>query len=368
MSYLLSDFDYNLPKELIAQEPVHPRDEARLLVLNKKTGGLVHRHFFDLPEYLQAGDVLVVNDSKVFPARLIGKKELSGGAVEIFLLHKLAPNRWQCLVGGKAKEGTIIIFPKKLSAQIIKNNNDGTWEVEFNQRGAALMKTVGQIGQVPLPPYIKRETQENSDKQEYQTVYADSKHVGSVAAPTAGLHFTKKLLKKIKDLGVIIVPVTLHVGLGTFASVKTEDIRNHKMHEELIEIKPQAFKSLASAKNEGRRIIAVGTTSARTLESFAVEILAAAKKIKTDKNDQLKKVKTKLAVQKSLVKWTSIFMYPGYEFKVVSALVTNFHLPQSTLLMLVSALANRGNVMKAYQTAVKEKYRFFSYGDAMLVV
>lgn len=349
--YRLNDFDYNLPSILIAQKPVRPRDHSRLLVLDKESGTISHEHFFDLPKYLKAGDVLVINDSKVFPARLIGQVETSGGRREVFLHHRLEKNIWECLVKGKTKPGLKIRFSKGLEASLIKDKNDGTWEVCFNQAGSRFLKTIEQIGQVPLPPYIKRDKQRVDDRSSYQTVYADEKKRGSVAAPTAGLHFTPTLLNKIRKAGVEVLVVTLHVGLGTFATVKTTDIRQHEMHSELVEIRARTQKRLIKAKNEGRRIIAVGTTSCRTLETWG----------KTFERDQQKIGK------KDFQAWTKIFIYPPYEFKVVDALITNFHLPKSSLLMLVSALAGKNNIDKAYKVAVKRKYRFFSYGDAMFI-
>ncbi|MEI7452561.1 MAG: tRNA preQ1(34) S-adenosylmethionine ribosyltransferase-isomerase QueA [Candidatus Falkowbacteria bacterium] len=348
MKLTLSDFDYNLPRELIAQEPSEPRDAARLLVLNKKTGVIEHRHFYDLPEYLKSGDVLVLNNTRVFPARLIGEKKASGGKVEIFLLHKSQGATWQCLIGGKVRpEAPEIIFPKKLAAQVLRNNNDGTWEVKFNKSGSEFMKIVESIGLMPLPPYIKRDSKTKADLKDYQTVFADAKKTGSVAAPTAGLHFTPALLKKIKTMGVEILEVTLHVGLGTFSGVKTENLAEHKMHAEFIEIKSSVIKKIKTAKLAERRVIAVGTTACRALET-----LARAKDY--DEN-------------KTFTDNTEIFIYPPQKLKLVDALITNFHLPKSTLLMLVSSLAGKANIDKAYEIAVNEKYRFFSYGDAMFI-
>lgn len=346
MSFSLSDFNYNLPPELIAQAPAKPRDHSRLLVLDKESGIISHEHFFDLPEYLKAGDVLVINDSKVFPARLIGQAEISGGRREVFLHHQLEKNIWECLVKGKAKPGLKIKFAGGLEASLVRDKNDGTWEVNFNQGGAKFIKTVEQIGQVPLPPYIKRDKQMARDRSSYQTIYADEKKRGSVAAPTAGLHFTPALINKIKKAGVEVLAVTLHVGLGTFAAVKTEDVRQHEMHGELVEIRLRVQKRLMKAKSEGRRVIAVGTTSCRTLETWG---------------------KSHKLGQEDFQAWTKIFIYPPYKFKVVDALITNFHLPKSSLLMLVSALAGKSNIDKAYREAIKQKYRFFSYGDAMFI-
>lgn len=352
MSYTLFDFGYKLPSELIAQKPLKSRDQSRLLVLNKKNGLISHCHFYNILEYLKAGDVLVINNTKVFPARLIGEKEISGGKMEIFLHHKLENNFWECLVKGKAKIGLKINFVVKnklwLQAVLIKDNSNGTWQVKFNLSGSKFNKVIQKIGQVPLPPYIKREKQLAADKTTYQTVYALNKKSGSVAAPTAGFHFTKELLKKIKAQGVEIVAVTLQVGLGTFAPVKSERIQEHKMHSEAVAIKKEVLQKIIKAKKDGRRIIAVGTTSCRTLESWGQS--ADFKKIKSDfKTD------------------TNIFIYPPYKFKIVDALITNFHLPKSTLLMLVSALAGKAKIDKAYRAAISQKYRFFSYGDAMFI-
>jgi len=343
MPLLLEDFAYNLPLELIAQKPARPRDHSRLLVLDKKTGAISHQHFYNLPEYLKAGDVLVLNNSKVFPARLLGKKKETGGAVEIFLHHKLSGDIWECLVGGRVREGMIVIFKEQLEAAILKNNQDGTWQIKFNFSGPKLWEKINKIGIVPLPPYIKRAKKQSGDKNNYQTVFADARQAGSVAAPTAGLHFTKALLKKIKARGVKIVYVTLHVGLGTFAPVKAEKIIEHKMHREFASISSATAKEIVKAKKTGQRVIAVGTTSCRTLES----------------------VKDWQGQKQSF--WTDIFIYPGYKFKTVDSLITNFHLPKSTLLMLVSALAGPRSIDRAYRTAIGQKYRFFSYGDAMFI-
>ncbi|MCK4540499.1 tRNA preQ1(34) S-adenosylmethionine ribosyltransferase-isomerase QueA [Candidatus Parcubacteria bacterium] len=380
--YKLSDFDYNLPKELIAQKPATPRDHSRLLILKKNSteapkpprfcknrGGLgaEHKHFYDLPGYLKKGDVLVMNNSKVFPARLIGKKK-TGGKMEVFLHKFIKENDWQCLIGGRgACSGLEIFFSENLKCKILKNNNDGTWEIKFNMGYGEMMKVVEKIGQVPLPPYIDRKSEIGfriSDKDDYQTVYADDEKIGSVAAPTAGLHFTPELLQKLKDKGVQIEYITLHVGLGTFAPVKIGDITQHKMHVEFVEISSDTLKKLRKAINENRRIIAVGTTSTRTLEAFS-EII---------QNSPVKRAQAKFTRQASTGKiqnysgWVDIFIYPGYKFKVIDGMITNFHLPKSTLLMLVSALAGKENIDKAYENAIKNKYRFYSYGDAMLII
>ncbi len=342
----LSDYNYQLPPELIAQKPTEPRDHSRLLVLDKKTGAIEHQHFYDLLNQLESGDVLVLNNSKVFPARLIGRKALTGGQVEVFLLQNKQTKTWECLLGGRVQSGLAIEFSRGLKATVKQNNQDGTWLVEFNKSKAALLAVAAKIGQVPLPPYIKREQQLTGDKKRYQTVYASDAKVGSAAAPTAGLHFTPKLIKAIKQKGVEIIELTLHVGLGTFAPVKTENVLEHKMHAEWLEIKAGAVKKIFQAKKDGRRIIAVGTTSCRSLETLGQNYKGKPGDFKC---------------------WTDIFIYPPYEFKLVDALVTNFHLPQSTLLMLVSALAGKSNIDKAYQLAIKQGYHFFSYGDAMFI-
>lgn len=362
----LRDFNYALPKNLIAQEPVKPRDQSRLLILDRITGEIKHKHFYNIIDYLKPGDVLVLNNTKVMRARLIGKKAATGGKIEVFLLRKIKAGVWQCLIGGKGrKEDLQVSFKGGLKGKIIKNNNDGTWQVKFNKSGPEFMNIVERIGVVPLPPYIKRPAYSASrriraGKQEsnnYQTVYADETKVGSVAAPTAGFHFTKKLINQLKKKGVQFEYVTLQVGLGTFAPVKTDDITRHKMHAEWIEVGKKTLKNIIQAKSQGRRIIAVGTTSVRTLESaFSSDV-----------------VFSRMA---DYFAWTNIFIYPGYRFKVVDAMITNFHLPKSTLLMLVSAFAcaersrstGRNKIIKAYGKAIRKKYRFYSYGDAMLII
>jgi S-adenosylmethionine:tRNA ribosyltransferase-isomerase len=356
----LSDFDYNLPNELIATVPKEKRDQSRLLVLDKKNGEISDRHFFDILEFLDKGDVLIMNNSKVFPARLIGKKKGTGGKVEIFLHKKINTDNnlklqkkalWECLIGGKKiKVGKIILFESNLKCEIIKNNEDGTWLVRFNKNEKQMMAIVEQIGETPLPPYIKKEKrdEEINDKKVYQTVYADSSKLGSVAAPTAGLHFTKELLEKIKNKGVIIEYITLHVGMGTFSPVKTEDISKHKMHAEFVEIEKKVIQNIIEAKKNNKKIIAVGTTSARSLEAvFSIQ------------NEKLR--------MKDYKSWVDIFIYPGYKFKIVDAMISNFHLPKSSLIMLVSALATKGNIDRAYSHAIEKKYRFYSYGDVMLI-
>lgn len=353
MAYTLSDFNYNLPPGLIAQTPLKKRAESRLLVLNKTSGEISHRHFFDLPGYLKAGDLLVINNTKVFPARLIGATE-AGGKREIFLHHKLGLKRWECLVKGKARAGLIINFKNKLRAILVSDNNDGTWQVEFNFGGTKFSKIIETIGQVPLPPYIKRVEPSACDKKAYQTIYAVENKLASVAAPTAGLHFTSALLKEIKARGVEIVELTLQVGLGTFSPVKSERLEDHKMHRESVEIKKAEINKIIRAKRAGRRVIAVGTTSARTLEAWGQSFDFRKNKAKQVKSD------FKAATQ--------IFIYPPYKFQAVDALITNFHLPKSTLLMLISALAGKDKIERAYAVALAKKYRFFSYGDAMLIL
>jgi len=341
-------FDYQLPADLIAQKPVSPRDHSRLFVYKREADKVTHKHFFDLPDILIPGDVLVFNNTKVFPARLIGKK-VSGGKMEVFLLKELDGGLWQVLLGGKRrKEGVDIIFNKKLSGRVVKQGDDGTWIFEFNLTGDAFWLQIDKIGHVPIPPYIKRE----SNMREYQTVFAKEK--GSVAAPTAGLHFTRKLLNSLKKNGIQIEYVTLHVGLGTFAPVKTEEIESHKMHAEWACLDRKTSERLNRAKIEKRRIIGVGTTSVRTLESFC------------DNNGRL--------VPQS--KWVDSFIYPGVKFKFIDAMITNFHLPKSTLLMLLAAFLAQNKkqqdgieiFQRLYRQAISEKYRFYSYGDGMLLL
>ena len=355
--YKTRDFDYYLPSELIAQKPLRPRDHSRLLLLNKTTGSLEHRHFYNLIDYLRPGDLLILNNSKVFPARLIGHKKLSGGKVEIFLHQPLKnkvkkDNVWECLVGGRVKEGSEIEFPNsihKLKAVVTKNKQDGTWQIKFSLASQKFWSAINKIGEVPLPPYIKRSKKLLSDRNNYQTVFADQNQIGSAAAPTAGLHFTRNLLKKIRAKGVNIEYVTLHVGLGTFASVKTEKITDHKMHKELATVNAKTIKQVLKTKENGGRVVAVGTTSCRSLES-----------LDWGKLKQMTKIKNQTF-------WTDIFIYPGYQFRIVSALITNFHLPKSSLIMLISALASKKFIDKAYRVAISKKYRFFSYGDAMFI-
>lgn len=335
----VKDFDYELPQELIAQTPVEPRDSSRLLVMDKKTGALEHRHFYNLPEYLKPGDVLVFNDTRVIPARLHGFKT-TGAHVEVFLLTRKNATDWEVLVkpGKKLQVGAQIKFSDELSCEIIDTTDFGGRIARFHYDGI-FEEILDRLGETPLPPYIHEKLK---DKERYQTVY--NRERGSAAAPTAGLHFTKELLKKIKDMGVEEVFVTLHVGLGTFRPVNESRVEDHKMHKEFYTVSQEAADAINKAKREGRRIIAVGTTSVRTLESAG-----ASGEMKAGGN------------------WTNIFIYPGFQFKFVDALVTNFHLPQSTLVMLVAALSSRENILHAYKVAVQEKYRFFSFGDAMFI-
>lgn len=336
----LTDFSYELPKELIAQHPAEPRDHARLMLYDKKTGAVEHKHFYDLVDELQAGDVLVFNDSKVIPARLYGKRVPTGGKVEVLLLTPVGEDRWEVLVkpGKKALPGTTIEFSGGLQAEVLERTDFGGRVVHFTYDGV-FDDIIDQIGEMPLPPYIHEKME---DPDEYQTVYACER--GSAAAPTAGLHFTDELLQKIRDKGVEEVFVTLHVGLGTFRPVEEENIEDHQMHSEFYSITPEAADAINRAKAEGRRIIAVGTTSIRTLESAGTT-----------------------GTLKAGSGWTNIFIYPGFTFHIVDALVTNFHLPESTLLMLISALSTREQILHAYDIAVREKYRFFSFGDAMFI-
>lgn len=336
-----SDFEYELPEELIAQTPVEPRDHSRLMVVNRRDGQIYDRHFYDLPQYLRAGDALVINETRVLPARLLGERE-GGGACEVLLLKQLSPKRWETLVrpGKKLKPGAVVRFGGGLLKGIIDQPTEaGGRIVDFECEGV-FEETLDKLGQMPLPPYIHEQLR---DPERYQTVYA--RELGSAAAPTAGLHFTPELLDAIRAMGVEIIPILLHVGLGTFRPVKVENIEEHKMHSEFYSVSEQAAARINAIKAGGGRIVAVGTTSVRTLESAAVQkgVVAASSG------------------------WTDIFIRPGYEFRLVDALITNFHLPGSTLLMLVSALMGRENALKAYALAVEKRYRFFSFGDAMLI-
>ena len=336
-----SDFYFDLPEELIAQTPLERRDSSRLLHLDKTTGELEHRHFYDLLDYLREGDCMVFNDSRVLPARLIGARP-TGGSVELVLLRDLGEGRWECLSrpGRKTRPGTEILFGNgELKATVESVAEGGNRIVRFDYEGIFL-EVLERLGKMPLPPYIKEELQ---DSERYQTVY--SREIGSAAAPTAGLHFTRELMEKIAAKGVKLCYVTLHVGLGTFRPVKAEEIEDHEMHSEFCMIPEETARIVSETKKNGGRVIAVGTTSCRTLESFARE------------DGSLPATSG----------WTNIFIYPGYTFKCIDALVTNFHLPESTLIMLVSALAGREHVLHAYEEAVKERYRFFSFGDAMFI-
>ena len=332
---------YDLPEELIAQTPLEKRDTSRLCVLNRETGDVSHKHFYDILDYLRPGDTLVMNDSRVLPARLLGHRP-TGGAVEVLLLRDLGEKKWECLCkpGRKMQVGHQVIFGDgELTATVVAVREDGNRVVEFHYEGIFL-EGLERLGKMPLPPYIKAEL---ADQERYQTVY--SRAVGSAAAPTAGLHWTKELLQKARDKGVNTAFVTLHVGLGTFRPVKAENIHEHHMHSEFCMISQETAQLLNKTKAEGGRVICVGTTSCRTLESL----------VNDDGSFEAKS------------KWTEIFIYPGYRFKAMDALITNFHLPESTLVMLVSAFAGRENVLNAYNEAVKERYRFFSFGDAMFI-
>ena len=336
------DFDFYLPEELIAQTPLEKRDSSRLLVLDKKTGDISHKHFTDIIDYMEKGDTLVLNDTKVMPARLYGVKEETSAAIEVLLLKDEGNNIWECLTrpAKRIKEGTIVSFGEgKLKAVCIEVLDEGIRKFRLEYKGI-LYEILDELGEMPLPPYI-HEKLKNKDR--YQTVYA--KNVGSAAAPTAGLHFTEDLLNKIKNKGVNIAYVTLHVGLGTFRPVNVEDVTKHKMHSEYYVMSKEVADLLNKTKKSGHKIIAVGTTSTRTLETIT----------------------SLYGKFKECSGWTDIFIYPGYELKGIDYLITNFHLPKSTLVMLVSALAGKDNIMKAYNEAVKEKYRFFSFGDSMLI-
>ena len=338
----VKDYDYDLPEELIAQDPLEDRSSSRLMVLDRQTGDVEHRHFTDILEYLHPGDCLVINNTKVIPARLFGVKEDTQAKIEVLLLKRKENDIWETLVkpGKKAKPGTKLVFGDGLlTAEVVDVVEEGNRLIQFHYDGI-FEEILDQLGQMPLPPYI---THQLKDKNRYQTVYA--KYDGSAAAPTAGLHFTKELLQKVKDMGVDIAEVTLHVGLGTFRPVKVENVLDHHMHSEFYMVSQEAADKINRAKESGHRVIAVGSTSTRTLEAAA------------DENGRLHETSG----------WTEIFIYPGYQFKVIDALITNFHLPQSTLVMLVSALAGREHVLHAYEIAVKERYRFFSFGDAMLI-
>jgi len=339
----LSDFYFELPEELIAQKPLEKRSDSRLMVLNKNNGEVSHDIFRNIAKYFKKGDCIVLNNTKVIPARLIGHKEDSGGKIEFVLLKKITSNDWEVLVkpGRRAKIGTIFTFGNnELKAEVLSTTDSGGRIVRFYYKGV-FEEVLDKLGEMPVPPYIKQKLE---DKNRYQTVYA--KYEGSAAAPTAGLHFTDEIIDQIKSSGVNIVFITLHVGLGTFRPVKEEIIENHKMHSEFYIVSEEAANAINLAKAQGGRIITVGTTSTRTLETVC--------------NDK--------GYVKSGSGWTDIFIYPGYKFKVVDGIITNFHLPESTLIMMISAFAGRENIMNAYNIAIKNKYRFFSFGDAMLIV
>jgi S-adenosylmethionine:tRNA ribosyltransferase-isomerase len=337
-----SDFYYDLPQELIAQEPLKVRSDSRLMTLDKVSGKIQHKRFYEIADMLNEGDTLILNDTKVLPARLYGVKEDTGGAIEFLLLHKHTLDTWEVILkpGRRAKPGSRFVFGDgELKAEILEVINDGNRLVRFEYEGV-FEEVLDRLGEMPLPPYI---TKKLEDKNRYQTVYA--KHPGSAAAPTAGLHFTPELMEKIKAKGVNIGYVTLHVGLGTFRPVKVDEISDHKMHSEFYILPEETAQLVNKTKSAGKRVVSVGTTATRVLETAGLE-------------DSTLKAKTG---------WTDIFIYPGKEFHIIDALITNFHLPESTLIMLVSALAGRENVLNAYNEAVREKYRFFSFGDAMFI-
>ncbi|MBQ7515280.1 MAG: tRNA preQ1(34) S-adenosylmethionine ribosyltransferase-isomerase QueA [Schwartzia sp.] len=338
---LLSDFDYELPEELIAQTPVEPRNASRLMVLDPATETIRHHHFFELQDFLTPGDTLIFNDTRVMPARLIGHRDPGGGRVEVFLLRRVEGDTWETLVkpGKKARPGVTVRFGDELAAEIVGHTDFGGRLVRFRYEGI-FEEILDRLGETPLPPYIHEKL---ADRERYQTVY--NRETGSAAAPTAGLHFTREQLQTLKDFGVNLGFLTLHVGLGTFRPVKAENIEEHTMHREYYAISAETARLIKETKAAGHRVIAVGTTSIRTLES------AATAKNEIDAHSG----------------WTDIFIYPGYEFKIVDAIITNFHLPKSTLIMLISAFAGREFVLRAYREAVKERYRFFSFGDAMLI-
>lgn len=348
----LSDFDYNLPSEMIAQRPASPRDSSKLMLVDYKSKKIGNHIFKELPDFLEKGDILVFNNTKVFPARLWGKREIyfykgskqGGGRIQIFLLTKHSKNVWNVLVGSRRRHvGLEINFAKNFKGKLIKQIDNSVWQMRFNKTGKELDNLIDKYGNVPIPPYIKTPDSGSKLKQEYQTIYAKKR--GSVAAPTAGFHFTKRILNKLQKKGVIFKYVTLHVGLGTFESVREKKIEDHQMHSEFGILNKKTAQFLNKAKKNGQRIIIVGTTTVRVVEAFA------------NKNGILKANK----------KWIDIFIYPGYKFKFVSNLLTNFHLPKSTLLMLVSALAGKFLIKKAYKKAIQDKYRFYSFGDSMLI-
>ncbi|KUO66983.1 MAG: S-adenosylmethionine:tRNA ribosyltransferase-isomerase [Gracilibacter sp. BRH_c7a] len=343
----LKDFDFYLPEELIAQVPIEPRDRSRMMLIDRAKGELFHYQFNQLDKLLKADDVLVLNKTKVIPARLFGNKKATGTQIEVLLLNRLEKDLWEVILrpGKRLKLGQKVVFGKGLlEGELISIKDNGNRLIKFEYEGL-FEEVLDELGKMPLPPYIHIELE---DKERYQTVYA--KESGSAAAPTAGLHFTEDLLEKLRSKGVEILEITLHVGLGTFRPVKTENILEHEMHSEYFRLDPQTADRINLAKKEGRKVIAVGTTVVRTLESAAT--------YSTKKEGELS----------ALDGWTDIFIYPGYEFKIIDGLITNFHFPRSTLIMLVSAFANRELIMKAYETAVKERYRFFSFGDCMLIL
>ena len=384
---LLNNFDYILPKELIAQKPIKPRDCSRLLVLNRETRKLIHDHFFNIGDYLQKGDIVVLNDTKVIPARLVGRKEGRGRKIEVFLLKNIDEFSWNCLLGGKKRENILQVKFKKscLLAEIEKKNADGTWRVKFNMKGNKFWQEVMSIGEVPTPPYIKRHKKYLGVKKDfYQTIFASRK--GSVAAPTAGFHYTQKLVKELKGRGVKFVFITLHVGLGTFAPIRAERVEDHRMHAEWFNLSEYSADILNKAKKEGRRIIAVGTTATRVLENCAI---TPPSPISFNKKDVLRSSadeRSEGLIYPQLPNYylkpqsgeTKIFIKPGYKFKFVDVLITNFHLPHSTPLLLASAFIENGKKVKknegikillgVYKEAIKKKYRFYSFGDAMLIL
>lgn len=342
----LSDYNYQLPEALIAQEPTSPRDNSRLLVLHRATDQIEHRRFFNIIDYFKPGDVLVLNDSRVIPARLYGKK-ITGGVVEVFLSRMIETSsqaeQWLCMLSGKYLRPECEVWFSKNFKAVLKKRVGDFWEVEFNCSGKKLQRALEKYGETPLPPYIKKLKKKHKDQ--YQTVYSDSDHSGSVAAPTAGLHFTQKLIKQLKKKGVIIQTITLHIGLGTFAPIRVENIKEHQLHSEWIEVKKEVRELIELARSQGNKVYAVGTTTARALEAS-----------------------WSYSMDSDFQGWVNIFIYPPYRFNAIDCLITNFHLPQSSLLMLVSAFVGREKILKAYEEAIKEKYRFFSFGDAMLIL
>ncbi len=343
----LIDFDFNLPQNLIAQKPATPRDSARLMALNRKTGIIEHKLFFQLPNFLQKGDLVIFNNSKVIPARLRGTRE-TGGKIEILLLRQENASTWEALLNKKVLPEKKIFLANNFWAKITKlPTGNKKWLIKFNIEGAHFKKMLNKYGEMPLPPYIKKsEYKDKEVKRQYQTIYAKPTQDKSVAAPTAGLHFTKRLLTKLKKKGIELEYITLHVGLGTFMPVRAQNIKEHKMHPEQVEIKSQVLKKIRQAKKEGRRIISVGTTATRALESLPKNFNA----------------------NEDYQRWINIFVYPGYNFKFTNGMITNFHLPKSTLLMMVSAFAGSKIIKKAYAEAIINKYKFYSFGDAMLII